>query len=79
MLLTVLLILPIMSMLSALTRSTARTFNRTTANRAPALFARGEHTLPKLPYAYDVSLDSRLLSRRPLEARSMLIPSDWVV
>ena len=59
MLLTVFLVLPIMSLLSTFTRSTARTFTRTAVNRTPAVFARGEHTLPKLPYAYDVSPDSR--------------------
>lgn len=55
MLLTVFLILPIMSLLSTFSRSTARTFTRTAANGAPAVLTRGEHTLPKLPYAYDVS------------------------
>jgi hypothetical protein len=55
MLLTVFLILPIMSMLSTLSKSTARTFTRTAVSRAPAVFARGEHTLPKLSYGYDVS------------------------
>ena len=57
MFLTVFLILPIMSLLSTLSRPTARTFTRAAVNRTPAVFARGEHTLPKLPYAYDVSPD----------------------
>lgn len=57
MFLTVFLILPTMSLLSTLSRSTARTFTRTAVNGTPAVFARGEHTLPKLPYAYDVSPD----------------------
>jgi len=55
MLLTVFLILPIMSLLSTFSRSATRTFTRTAVNRTPAVLARGEHTLPKLPYAYDVS------------------------
>lgn len=53
MLLTVFLILPIMSLLSTFSRSTGRTFTRTAVNRTPVVLARGEHTLPKLPYAYD--------------------------
>ena len=57
MLLTVFLVLPIMSMLSTLSRSTARTFTRTAVNSTPAVLARGQHTLPKLPYSYDVSPD----------------------
>jgi len=40
-------------LLSTFSRSTARTFTRTAANRAPVVLARGEHTLPKLPYSYD--------------------------
>jgi len=40
-------------MLSTLSNSTARTFTRTAVNRAPAVFARGEHTLPQLPYSYN--------------------------
>ena len=74
---TVFLILPIMSLLSTLSRSTARTFARTAVSGTPAIFARGEHTLPKLPYTYDVSPD-RPPPRRLLEANPMLIPSDLV-
>ena len=55
MLLTVFLVLPVMSLLSTFSRSTTRTFTRTVVNRTPAVLSRGEHTLPKLPYAYDVS------------------------
>lgn len=73
MFLTVFLILPIMSLLSTLSRSTARTFTRAAVNGTPAVFARGEHTLPKLPYSYDVSLDPHLPPLCPTEA--MLIPS----
>lgn len=76
MFLTVFLILPTMSLLSTLSRSTARTFTRAAVNRTPAVFARGEHTLPKLPYSYDVSLDPRSPSLCPMEA--MLIRSEFV-
>ena len=60
MLLTHFLILPIMSLLSTFSRSTVRTLTRTTVNRTPASLVRGEHTLPKLPYDYDVSPSSHI-------------------
>lgn len=66
MLLTFFLILPIMSLLSTLSRSTARTFTRTAVNRTPAVLSRGEHTLPKLPYAYDVSSLTMMSSNKAL-------------
>jgi len=40
-------------LLSTFSRSTARSFTLTAVNRIPAVLARGEHTLPKLPYAYN--------------------------
>lgn len=74
MLLTVFLILPVMSLLSAFSRSTARSFTLTAVNRIPAVLARGEHTLPKLPYAYNVSLDPHSRLCRPIVAEPMLTP-----
>lgn len=41
-------------MLSTITRTTARTFARPVSARTLAVSARGVHTLPELPYAYDV-------------------------
>ncbi|KAF9653961.1 superoxide dismutase mitochondrial [Thelephora ganbajun] len=42
-----------MSWVSTLSRPATRAFSRTAVNRTPVVLARGEHTLPKLPYAYD--------------------------